>query len=61
MSHHARQNEDGTEATRPEPALPAGIASTELYEADDGIVFYDAENPMAWIKADGTVRLEDRL
>lgn len=31
----------------------------ELYETDDGIVLYDAGNPLAWIESRAPVPLDD--
>lgn len=42
-----------------EPILPAGPESIEMYEADDGIVFYDAQNPLAWVQSSMRVYLHD--
>ena len=36
---------------------PAG--EVETYEVDGGVVFFDAENPLAWLEANATVRLKD--
>jgi len=56
MAAHADDRRwDRTE--RPEPAE---IATVESYEVDDGVVFYDAENPLAWVEATQTVTLRDR-
>ena len=35
------------------------IASTESYEIDEGVVLYDAQNPLAWIQASSAMRLDD--
>lgn len=45
---------------RPGPDTPDGIERTGTYEADDGVVFYDAEEPLAWLRSDRTYRLADR-
>jgi hypothetical protein len=45
--------------TREGPDLPAAVEATETYQTDDGTVFYDAENPIAWIQADEPVRLAE--
>ncbi|WP_255192026.1 DUF7331 family protein [Natronobeatus ordinarius] len=37
----------------------SGIDTIESYEADGCVVFYDAENPLAWVEATRTMRLED--
>ena len=47
---------------RPEPAspLPTDTAGeVEAYETGDGVVFYDAGNPLAWIESRAPVRLDD--
>jgi hypothetical protein len=31
----------------------------ETYEVDGGTVFFDAQNPLAWVEATRTVRLAD--
>lgn len=60
MSNHASSGEtdDAVELTS-EPQLSEAIQSTELYQIDDGTVFYDAQNPLAWVQTDSTVRLND--
>lgn len=35
--------------------------SVEAYETDDGIVLYDAGNPLAWIESRAPVRLADAV
>lgn len=45
---------------RTERSEPAEIATVESYEVDGGVVFYDAENPLAWVEASRTVTLRDR-
>lgn len=45
------QHADGTE--------PA--ASIEAYETEEGVVLYDAQNPLAWLQSTRTVALGDRL
>jgi len=35
------------------------IETTEAYETDDGVVLYDAENPLAWIQSGTAVPLDD--
>ncbi|MFP4626587.1 MAG: DUF7331 family protein [Natronomonas sp.] len=42
-----------------EPGVVDAVARTEFYESDDGVVFYDAENPLAWIQADSTLLLPE--
>jgi hypothetical protein len=38
----------------------SGLAAIESYEVDDGIVFYDPQNPLAWVEAARTVPLTER-
>lgn len=44
--------------TRLEPVVSDAVRSTESYETDGGVVFYDAENPLAWMQADHVVDLD---
>jgi hypothetical protein len=61
MSNHASSGEtDGAMELSSEPQLPEAIQSTETYQTDDGTVFYDAQNPLAWLQTDSAVRLRDR-
>ncbi|MFC6961798.1 DUF7331 family protein [Halocatena marina] len=50
---------DRADESRPESAVSNAIASTEAYETDEGVVFYDADNPLAWMQSRETVRLDD--
>ncbi|WP_433624542.1 DUF7331 family protein [Halomicrococcus sp. NG-SE-24] len=50
---------DRAESELPAPAEPTD--SIETYETDDGVVFYDARNPLGWLKASATVTLEDNV
>lgn len=49
---------DRTDVQLPETAESDAVASTEAYETEDGVVFYDAENPMAWLQAVAALDLE---
>ena len=52
-------NDDGTtDGREPGDELDAG-PSIESYETDDGVVFYDAENPLAWVETSRTLCLEE--
>jgi len=51
-------NDDVTEEREPETEL-AMMPSIESYETDGGIVFYDTENPLAWVEADRTLCLDE--
>ena len=46
------------------PQLPEGTDArddVESYDTEDGVVFYDAQNPLAWLKATDVVSLSDTL
>ena len=45
----AEQDSAGTDGDT-EPVVADAVATTESYDTDDGVVFYDAENPLAWIQ-----------
>ena len=38
--------------------MPDAVRSTESYETASGVVFYDADNPLAWLQADHAIDLE---
>ncbi|ADB60384.1 hypothetical protein Htur_1498 [Haloterrigena turkmenica DSM 5511] len=45
---------------RSEPrSQPEGTATIESYEIEDGVVFYDAENPLAWVETSRTLTLSE--
>lgn len=50
--------QDSVESVCPESVADA-VAATETYETEEGTVFYDSENPLAWIQAAETVPLTD--
>jgi hypothetical protein len=56
MSDDTRQDE-----VTGEEGLPAADprASVEAYETEDGTVLYDAENPLAWLKASNARSVDD--
>lgn len=40
--------------------VPTAVTGeVEAYETDDGVVIYDAGNPLAWIETHAPVRLDD--
>ncbi|WP_193565053.1 DUF7331 family protein [Natronorubrum aibiense] len=51
-------NDDTTDRSEPR-SEPAGTATVESYETDDGVVFYDAENPLAWVETSRTFSLSE--
>jgi len=55
MSTHV----DETQSGRADAAEPAGVATVESYEVDGGVVFYDAENPLAWVETTRAVSLSE--
>lgn len=55
MSPHA----DNPREHSTETADPDGVETVESYEVDGGMVFYDAENPLAWVETTETVALSD--
>jgi hypothetical protein len=57
MPDHADDAAD--EWDRAEDPERDGVATVESYEVDEGVVFYDAENPLAWLEARSTVTLRE--
>jgi hypothetical protein len=53
------QSEDAERIAAPTAGPEDAIATTEAYEIDEGIVLYDAENPLAWIQSTDATRLDD--
>lgn len=50
--------DDTTESSEPR-SDPEGTETIEAYETEDGVVFYDAENPLAWVETSQTLELAD--
>ena len=50
---------DGETGQIAEPAVSEAVRSTESYEVRNGVVFYDADNPLAWLQADHVVDLDE--
>ncbi|WP_436923936.1 DUF7331 family protein [Halosimplex amylolyticum] len=46
-----------TADVRAAPADTVGVAATDAYEVDDGVVLFDVENPLAWVEADDALAL----
>lgn len=61
MSHPASPDgeSDRSDELRSEPALPDAVQTTETYETDEGTVFYDAQNPLAWVQTDTAIPLNE--
>lgn len=52
VSDHATTGDDEHENHVPQLAEGAeDEPAVESYETEDGVVFYDADNPLAWLKA----------
>lgn len=58
MTNHAPDGDEQQADTR--ESAGAEMGSIETYETNDGVVFYDAENPLAWLEANETDSLADR-
>jgi hypothetical protein len=60
MSNNDTQSsQDSTDTSCPESTVSDAIAATETYETEEGVVFYDANNPLAWLQSRETIRLTD--
>ncbi|MFB6268260.1 MAG: hypothetical protein ABEI31_11420 [Halodesulfurarchaeum sp.] len=60
MTDRARGDEQGNDVPqRPDTGEPD--TSIEVYETNDGVVLYDADNPLAWLQSSAAVSLGDRL
>jgi hypothetical protein len=57
----SRTEMDSAAESRPSPAVPDAVETTEAYETDDGVVLYDAENPLAWVQASHAVTIKDAV
>ena len=53
-----RVNDDATNELESTDEL-TGTASIESYETDEGVVFYDAENPLAWVETSRPLCLDE--
>ncbi|MBB6645821.1 DUF7331 family protein [Halobellus ruber] len=51
---------DRSPATPTRVGEASGLTAVESYEVDGGIVFYDPQNPLAWVEASGSVSLAER-
>lgn len=52
-------SESDRPGSEPEPATSDAVQTTEAYETDEGVVFYDAEHPTAWLQARVTLDLQE--
>lgn len=46
---------------RTAPGEDATVEGVGTYESGDDIVFYDTENPLAWVQSGSTVALEEMV
>jgi hypothetical protein len=61
MSDHDSARRAASSDERREATAQAGFETVESYEVDDGIVLYDAESPLAWVRTDSPIRLDRRV
>jgi len=57
MSTHADDRRTDSAAA----SEPAGVATVESYEVDDGVVLFDAENPLAWVETTEAIPVTEAL
>ena len=57
MSTHADDQQENSAAA----SEPAGVATVESYEVDDGVVLFDAENPLAWVETTDAIPVSEAL
>lgn len=48
-----------TERDRSEPGASEAVQATETYRTDGGTVFYDADNPLAWMQTESPLSLRE--
>ncbi|WP_224447416.1 DUF7331 family protein [Haloprofundus salilacus] len=51
---------DSADTTQQSLQAPDGVENVEAYEVDDGVVFYDAQNPLAWMETTMAVTLREQ-
>ena len=39
--------------------MTEAVETTESYQTEEGVVFYDADNPLAWMQAADVVDLDE--
>ncbi|WP_165853268.1 DUF7331 family protein [Halonotius aquaticus] len=57
MSTHADDRQEHSAAA----SEPTGVATVESYEVDDGVVLFDAENPLAWVETTEAIPVSEAL
>lgn len=61
MSDHAAGDAHRQNDVPQLPEADEARESVESYDTEDGVVFYDAQNPLAWLKATNAMSLGDAL
>ncbi|ADQ67921.1 hypothetical protein GL213_11720 [Halogeometricum borinquense] len=60
MTDHANSKRtDRSPATQSGAGEVNGLDGVESYEVDGGVVFYDPQNPLAWVETTRTITLKD--
>jgi hypothetical protein len=57
--HPSAGNPNGVEHVGDDPPEATAVEATGVYEVDDGVVFYDVDNPLAWVQTRETVTLAE--
>ena len=58
----AREDETHEEPTASvEQSDDGSLNATGMYEANNGVVLYDSEKPLAWVQADNAVALTEMV
>ena len=57
---NGRRSESDSAENRAEDEPPAGTETIEAYEVENGVVLYDAENPLAWVQSTDAITLAER-
>lgn len=60
MADHDASRPSASSDERMEPTTEPGFETVESYEVDGGVVLYDAENPLAWVRTDAPIPLDQR-
>jgi hypothetical protein len=60
MSDHDKARRTASSDERMTPTVEGGFETIEAYDVEDGVVLYDADDPLAWVRSDAPTRLDDR-
>ncbi|MUV58182.1 hypothetical protein SAMN04487947_1113 [Halogeometricum rufum] len=62
MTDHANSKRpDRSPATQSPAGEANGLDDVESYEVEGGVVFYDPQNPLAWVETTRTITLKEYL